>query len=57
MQISIEDRKRFIHQLNVGHLRDLLQTITDEAERQTIQRLLDEEQKKLSKAETENEMI
>jgi rubrerythrin len=37
---------RFIRRENVRHYRQLLETITDEAERQRILRLLDEEQKK-----------
>ena len=37
---------RFIRRENVRHYRQLLETVTDEAERQRILRLLDEEQKK-----------
>jgi hypothetical protein len=38
--------ERFIHRLNVEHYEKLLQTITDESERQRILKLLEEEKKK-----------
>ncbi len=40
------DRARFIRRENVKHYRNLLATLTDEAERQKILKLLAEEQAK-----------
>jgi len=40
--------ERFIHRLNVEHYEKLLQRTTDEAERQRILKLLEEERKKTS---------
>lgn len=39
--------ERFINRLNIEHYEKLLQTTTDEAERQRILTLLDEERKKM----------
>lgn len=39
--------ERFIHRLNIEHYEKLLQRTTDEAERQHILKLLDEERKKM----------
>jgi hypothetical protein len=38
--------ERFVHRLNLEHYEKLLQTITDESERQRILKLLEEEKKK-----------
>jgi hypothetical protein len=39
--------ERFIHRENIKHYEKLLQTTTDEAERQRIQKLLEEERKRM----------
>ena len=38
--------ERFIHRQNIEHYEKLLQTVTDEAERKRILKLLEEETKK-----------
>ncbi len=38
--------ERFIRRENIRHYRDLLERVTDEAERRRILRLLEEEQRK-----------
>ncbi len=39
--------ERFIHRQNIEHYERLLQTVTDEAERKRILKLLEEEKKKI----------
>ena len=41
----------FVRRLNIEHFRELLKTITDPAQRRTIEKLLLEEEAKLQKAE------
>jgi len=46
--------ERFIRRQNIEHYRRLLETVTDEAERQKILKLLAEEQKKESEADAKS---
>ena len=41
----------FVRRLNIEHFRELLKTITDPAQRRTIEKLLSEEEAKPQKAE------
>ncbi len=45
--------KRFDHRQNVEHYREMIKTITDPAQRETIKKLLIEEEAALRKAEEE----
>lgn len=45
--------KRFVHQQNIEHYREMLKTITDVAQREKIVKLLAEEEAALKKAEEE----
>ena len=47
----------FVRQLNIEHFRELLKTITDPAQRRTIEKLLLEEEAKLQKAEEAQKKI
>jgi rubrerythrin len=45
--------ERFVHRQNVEHYREMLKTITDPSQRETIKNLLAEEEVALRKAEEE----
>ena len=45
--------ERFVHRQNVEHYREMLKTVTDPAQRETIRKLLAEEEATLRKAEEE----
>jgi hypothetical protein len=43
--------ERFVHRQDIEHYREMLKTITDPAQRETIKKLLAEEETALRKAE------
>jgi hypothetical protein len=45
--------ERFVHRQNIEHYREMLKTITDPAQRETIKKLLAKEETALCKAEEE----
>ena len=45
--------KRFVHRQNIEHFREMLKTITDQKQREKIERLLAEEEVALREAEEE----
>jgi hypothetical protein len=46
--------ERFVHRQNIEHYREMLKTITDPIQRETIKKLLAEEEAALRKAEEEH---
>jgi len=49
--------ERFVHRQNVEHYREMLKTLTDPVERETIRKLLAEEEAALHKAEEEHKKL
>ena len=46
--------ERFVHRQNIEHYREMLKTITDPTQRETIKKLLVQEEAALRKAEEEH---